>query len=428
MRRVALGVLLAAFFAQAAHAQQKSLTLDDIFGQGGSARFSGKSTASLGFIDDPWIDEAHYLWPSDDGSQWLRVDALSGKSEPLFDPEKLARALSQVPGVVSDDAKLASRRRPTNFNARHDGFLLTIADDLYYYDISGDTATRLTQSRGAKEEATFSPDGKSVAFISNNNLFVTSVRAPAARALTTDGSEDLLNAKLDWVYSEELYGRGKHRAYWWSPDSSRLAFLQLDEKAVPKFTVVDDMPYHPTVETWHYPKAGDPNPVPKLGIVSAGGGSIRWVDTTKYNDFLIVDVGWTPDSRSVAYQVQDRRQSWLDFDRADRAGGSAGTLFQELSKTWVERWEDESADPIWLKDGSFLWLSERSGWRHLYHYRSNGSLSTQLTDGEWEVRSVLGIDETSGWIYFSATERSVLGSDLYRVKLDGSGLQRISFV
>src|SRR5262249_36876731 len=155
----------------------------------------------------------------------------------------------------------------------------------------------------------------------------------------------------------------------WSPDSTHLAFLQLDEKAVPTYTLINDLPYHPSLDTLRYPKAGDPNPAVRLGIVSAAGGPVRWVDLTHYNDVLLVEVGWTPDSRSVIYEVQDRQQRWLDLNVAAADTGKSTRLFQETGRTWVERWDDESADPIWLKDGSFLWLSERSSWRHLYHYR-----------------------------------------------------------
>ena len=428
MPRVLLGVLLAVAVSEAAHAQQKPLTLDDIYGPGARERFNGKPAALLNWLDDPWLDDAHYVWPGDDRNdpRWFKVEALSGRSEPLFDPARLTAALTRLPGVTAENARLTTRRRAANFNPRHDGLLLTIDTDLFYYDILRDLATRLTSSRDTKEEATFSPDGKSVAFLSRHNLYATSLDKPAVRALTRDGSPDLLNGKLDWVYSEELYGRGDYRAYWWSPDSSHIAFIQLDEKLVPAYTVIDDLPYHPSLDTWKYPKAGDPNPTAKLGVVSATGGGVRWIDTAKYSDFLIVDVGWSPDGRSVGYQVQDRKQTWLDFNLADRGTGKAATVFRESGKAWVERWEDSSADPVWLKDGSFLWLSERTGWRHLYHYKPDGSLISRITDGAWEVRSVIGVDERGGWIYFSGTERSARDSDAYRVKLDGTGLQRIT--
>jgi len=114
------------------------------------------------------------------------------------------------------------------------------------------------------------------------------------------------------------------------------------------------------------------------------------------------------------------------FNLADGGSGSLTTLFRESGPAWVERWDNASADPVWLKDGSFLWLSERSGFRHLYHYRRTGVLANQVTSGEWEVRSIDRVDQADGWIYFSGTERSILGSDVYRIRLDGTNRQRLT--
>ena len=252
-----------------------------------------------------------------------------------------------------------------------------------------------------------------MAFVKDNNIFVASTAATGERALTSDGSAQLLNGTLDWVYSEELYGRGNHRAYWWSPDSSRIAFLQFDERAVPEYTLIDDIPYHPDIERWNYPKAGDPNPSVRLGVLSTRhADSVRWIDTTKYTDFLIVNVGWTPDSRDVVYQIQDRTQTWLDLNRADAETGAPRHILRETSKAWVERWQDASVDPIWLKDGSFLWLSERSGWRHFYHYAADGTLIRQVTRGEWEIRRTHGVDPagTLGLLHVNDAQRRRAGS------------------
>jgi dipeptidyl-peptidase 4 len=426
MRRVVILLIAAVLAADRAAAQQKPLTLDDIYSPGAAARFSGRPSARLAFAEDPWLDDTHYLWPSDDPSspEWLKVDALSGRAEPLFDRERLIAALMALPGVTRGMTASAPRR-PTNFNPKHDGFVFTISDDLFFYDMSAGVATRLTASPGIKEVPQFSPDGQSLSFVSQHNLYVTALAAPAPRALTTDGGQDVLNGTLDWLYSEELYGRGNDKAHWWSPDSSRITFLRFDEIRVPTYTLVDDVPYHPSIRTLRYPKAGDPNPSVTLGVVSVSGGPIRWIDTAKYDDFLIVDAGWTRDG-SVAYQIQDRRQTWLDLNVADPVTGTTTTLLREAGNPWVRRWDDASADPIWLKDGTFLWLSERSGFRHLYRYSRSGAPVTQITGGDWEVRGVKGVDEDAGWIYFSGTERTVLSSDVYRVRLDGTGRERLT--
>src|SRR5204863_2473713 len=123
------------------------------------------------------------------------------------------------------------------------------------------------------------------------------------------------------------------------------------------------------IEQWDYPKAGDANPLARLGVARIGGG-VTWADTSKYaaNDLLIVRVGWTPDGKRVAYETQNRTQNWLDLNVADAASGAATTLVHETTRFWIN--SEDTVPPLWLKDGSFLWLSDRSGWTHAYHYKS----------------------------------------------------------
>ena len=225
------------------------------------------------------------------------------------------------------------------------------------------------------------------------------------------------------MYQEEIYGRGDFKGYWWSPDSTQVAYLQLSDIEVPEFTIVDHIAYHPDVETWDYPKAGDPNPEVRLGVVPALGGDTTWIDLARHapSQPLVVSVGWSPDGREVVFQIQDREQTWLDLDIAS-PGGETTRVLRETTEAWV----NVNGPPTWLEDGSFLWLSERTGWRHLYHLRRDGTVVSQVTDGLWEVRELHGVDEDAGWVYFSGTERSPIGSDVYRVRLDGSGLTRLS--
>jgi dipeptidyl-peptidase-4 len=429
MRSVVVALCLAMLASQPAPAQQSRtqappapltpltpLTIDDLYSYEGFTRFNGKAVAAMNWVPEggPWIDDLHYLWPDTAGANgWMRVDALTGSSQPLFSAAALDPALLTT--------------RPMVFSRQRDALVLSNGGTLYHFNIAGSEITRLTTSQEAKSEVTFSPNGRIVAFVKENNLYVTDVAAPAERALTNDGAPKILNGVLDWVYSEELYGRGTFRAYWWSPDSSKIALLQLDDRAVPEYTLVDDISYHPIVNTWPYPKAGDPNPNVTLVVASTSGSALQRVDTTKYADFLIVNVGWAREG-AVVFHVQDRQQTWLDFNLADASTGASRTLFRETTGAWVERWTDSSADPLWLNDGSFLWLSERSGWRHFYHYAADGWLIRQVTRGEWEVRAHHGLDPAQTWLYFTSTTASPIGLDLYRVRLDGTGLERLSAV
>lgn len=425
---VFLIVTLALWLAPApAVAQQKLLTVDDLYHPDKAVDFD---TTDRGRVT--WIDDATYVGPGGTREEpaLVRVDAAAGTETPLLDVRQLEAALSHVPGMAADAAADAARRAarpgrrsPAVFNDAYTALIVTIDHDLYYWQLGSDTALRLTKTPEEELEPTFSPDGRLVAFVRAFNLHVVDLQGNE-RALTTDGHAQLLNGRLDWLYQEEIYGRNQFRGYWWSPDSARLAFLQLDERPVPEFTVVDHIPYRQELEITDYPKAGDPNPKVRLGVVDAAGGPVRWMDTKEYEsiDHLIVNVSWRPDSADVAFQVQDREQTWLDLLLGDARNGRTRKLLRETTKAWVS----ENGPPEWLDDGSFLWLSERTGWEHLYHYKADGTLLRQVTNGAWEVRTLYGVDEANGWIYFAGTERSHIGADIYRVRLDGSGLTRLS--
>jgi dipeptidyl-peptidase-4 len=415
-----IAALSASTFAQA---QQRGLSLDVIYDPATRVDFSGSPPTDM-----TWLDADHYLLKrrvsAGNGVEWLRVDATTGESTPLFDASRMEAALAALPGITRGEAAQHARSNDLIPNAAHTAVLLSIADDLYFYDFSSGRALRLTAAPGEEEEATFSPDGRLVAFVRASNLFVVDLASQREQTLTSDGSSDIFNGKLDWLYQEEIYGRGNFRAYWWSPDSTRLAFLRLDERPVPEYTVVDHIPYRPTVEVTDYPKAGDPNPLVKLGIARVAGGAPTWVDLSAYStlDFLLVNVAWKPDSADLVYQVQDREQTWLDLNLADARSGQSRKILHETTRAWV----NENGNPVWLKDGSFLWLSERSGFRHLYRYRVDGTQVRQITSGRWEVRPLYGVDQENGFAYFASGERRVIGTDIYRITLDGGDLTRLS--
>jgi len=429
-------ILLAALFlATSVAAQQvqttppkptlRELTIENIFDPKQRVFFSG--APQNGFV---WLDDHTFTWPhtneKGDVIEQAVIDTGSGAKRTLFDTAKLQAAARKIAGVTEEEAKHLSQQRGWNFSPNKKSVVLTVGDDLYLYAFDSDSMTRLTFSPGEEQEAAFSPDGRFVSFVRNNNLFVVDLATQRERQLTTDGNENMLNGIFDWVYQEEVYGRGNFRGYWWSPDSSHIVYLQLDERPVKRFTVVDHIPTMQRIESELYPKAGYPNPIAKLFTVTANGAAPHEINTESYSggDFLIVSVDWTPDSSKIFYQIQNREQSWLDLNTADADGGTPKTLFRETTKAWVE--PDYNQKITFLKDGSFLWLSERSGFKHLYQYSADGSLKKQITNGQWEVRSLHGIDNNNDWIYFSGTERSVLGSDVYRVHIDGSGLTRLS--
>jgi dipeptidyl-peptidase-4 len=418
-------VVAAALLALAppAPAQDKLLDVDTLYDPVKKVDF-GATPPTL-----TWIDDAHYHWPKTDPkthrTRHLRVVADTGQAAPLFDASAMKAALSRIDGVGADEAERLSQLPTYTMDDRRTAVLLSIRDDLYHYPFGRAEAVRLTSGPEAEEEPTYSPDGRRVAFVRGNDLYTVDLRSRREQRLTEGGGSDLLNGKLDWVYQEEVYGRNRFRAYWWSPDSARLAFLQLDEKEVRRYPIVDDVADHPVVEQQLYPRPGLANPRVRLGVAAADGGPLVWVDLARPGDaeILIVDVGWTPDGR-VAFQVQDREQTWLELCLADPRSGASQLLLREAGPPWVEN----PGAPLWLKDGTFLFSSERSGFKHVYRYGRDGKLLEQLTSGRWEARTLHGVDEARGWVYFSGTERSAIDGDVYRVRTDGTGLARLSAV
>ena len=412
-------------------AQQRALTVDEIYDPEQRVDFSGETPSGL-----TWLSNTRYLQRVRDetsrATRLLSVDAETGDVESLLDVEELETAIADIPGMSRAAARRAVRAGRLVWNPDHTAVVMDISNDLYYFGVKDRDpfgtarARRLTRDPAEESMPSFSPDGALVAFVRDHDLVVVTVDQRREWALTQDGDADLLNGELDWVYQEEIYGRGNFKGFWWSPDSSRIAYLQTDESPVKAFTVIDHLPYRLEVETTDYPKAGDRNPLVRLGVIPAVGGETVWVDLDQYTptDLLMVSVGWSPGSEDVVFQVQNREQTWLDLNTADADTGATTRLLQETTPAWV----DVHGAPTWLEDGTFLWLSERSGWKHLYHYVADGTVMAQVTDGEWELRTLHGIDEETGWVYFSGTERSPIGADVYRIRLDGSRLTRLSAV
>src|SRR5947209_659491 len=323
-----LVVLLVCCPAWAA-AQEKLLTVEDIYDPAKKVNFSGPPPASIEWLSDG----EHYLQGKTEKgtTRLMKVDARTGEATPFFDAARMEVALRKLPAVSADDARRLAHRASYKLNPAQTAVIINFNLDLIYYELNSDTATRLTTNPEEEFEEDFSPDGRMVSFVRGGDLYVVELSTRQERRLTKTGNDTTLNGRLDWVYEEEVYGRGNRRGYWWSPDSTRLAYLSLDETPVHDFPVVDHIPRRQTVEDTPYPLAGDPNPLVRLGVVAAAGGETRWVDAGAYGpaDLLLVRVTWSPDSRSVVFQAQNREQTFLDLNSTDAASGKSSRLLRE---------------------------------------------------------------------------------------------------
>ncbi len=405
-----LAVLLV---AAAASAQTEPLELRHIYGPD-ALEFS----PALPSVE--WLPGGtHYLTADGEGAerQWLVVEAATGDRRPLYDAEALAAAIAETLAIPAEEA--AREARPASLEMAPGGewILLNLASDVFVWETGANELARLTRGPEAEELPRFSPDGKRIAFVRGNDLHVVDMEGGELR-LTTGGGPDRLHGKLDWVYQEEIYGRGDFLAHWWSPDGSRIAFLESDESAVPRFTVVDHVPIHQELEVYPYPKAGDPNPTVRIGVVPASGGSISWMEPRGYGnaETLVVNVAFAPDGQ-LWFQIQDRTQTVLDLHRADPRTGETVRVLREDAGPWV----NVHGPPRFLSDGGFLWFSERTGFKHLYRYAADGSEVGPLTEGRYEARRLHAVDEEAGVAYVSGTWRSSLEDEVLRIALDGSG-------
>jgi dipeptidyl-peptidase-4 len=397
------------------HAQNTPFTLDDLFDE---------TLSPSDEVERWWSDldaETYFEWsPTGEGHELASVNSDNGRRTVLATTADLTQAFAKLAGFASVDVAVFEE---FTFGPKEDMLLFNIANDLFLYHITDKRAQRLTLTSAPEVGEEFSPDGKTVSYIFDYNIWTVDVATGQSRSITADGSSELLYGRLDWVYQEEIYGRGNFKGYWWSPDGQHLAFLRIDEAPVKQFPVVDHIPNYAEAEITNYPKAGAPNPVVTIGIVAVRGGDITWVDLSKYElfEYLVVRVGFSPDSSKLVFQIQDRIQTWLDLNTADVETGKMRTVLRETSKTWVNITNDA---PYYLEDGSFYWISERTGYAHLYHYKANGELIGQLTEGEWEVRDFVGGDDKQ--VIFGGSKDTVMEDHYYSMKLKSKKIERIT--
>ncbi len=280
-------------------------------------------------------------------------------------------------------------------------------------------AEQVVATPGAIEDPKISPDGRRISFVRDYSIWTVAAGGGQPVRLTPPGSEELRQGQVDWLYPEELE---LFSAYWWSPDGRQVAFLQFDERSVERYPLVDPDAYDARIFWMRYPRAGGANPVVRLGVVGAAGGPVRWLATVADGGYL-PRVEWLPGGRALAYERLDRAQKRLELWVADVGSGRSRRVLTEQADDWVNL----GPEPVFLADGRrLLWTSERTGFRHLYLYDLDGRLLATLTGGAWQVEQIAGVDEAAGQVYFTATRESPAERQLYRVRLDGSGLERIS--
>ena len=358
------------------------------------------------------------LWEYDiaSGQTRLLVDSkvvLPG-AETLSDEEKARRErqrIAAMTGIVdyqwSPDAKT---------------LLFPLGGELYLYDLGrqGREAVRqLTHGEGFATDPKISPKGGFVSFVRERNLWVIDLASGKPLQLTHDGSATIGNGVAEFVADEEM---DRHTGYWWAPDDSAIAFARIDESPVPVQKRYEMYADRVEMIEQRYPAAGDRNVLVRLGVVAPRAGAApTWVDLGKEQDIYLARVTWR-DPQRLTFQRQSRDQKTLELIETTLADGRQRTLVTETSRTWVPLHNDLR----FLKDGRFVWSSERSGFEHLYLASEDGATLTPLTSGDWPVDELLAVDEDAGKVYFRAGVESPLRSEIHAVPLAGGAPARLS--
>jgi len=310
--------------------------------------------------------------------------------------------------------------------------MIPLGGDIHVMDGLAGKLRKVVDTQGKPALApSFSRDGKHVAYVQDNEVYVANVEnvAGGKPVQVSKGARGTgkTHGRAEYIAQEEM---GRYSGFWWARDGAMVAFTQVDETHIPAYRIVHQGKQAvgtKAQEDHGYPFAGKANAKIKLGVVSAKGGATRWMDLGANEDIYLARVNWMPDG-SLWAQVQNRAQSELNLICFDPKTGKGTRVLQETSKVWINLHDDLRALPKASGDsaGGFLWSSERDGFKHLYVYDKAGKLLRQLTKGEWMVDRVVSINQKAGTVYFTAAKDGVTESNLYSVPLAGGDITRIT--
>jgi len=287
----------------------------------------------------------------------------------------------------------------------------------FIYNLETHTATQLAE--GKQRYATFNPQGTQVAFVMENNLHVYDLASGETTQVTKDGKENfIINGATDWVYEEEF---AFDKAFFWSPDGKSIAFYRFDETAVSTFSMdIYGTSLYPTQDVFKYPKAGEDNAVVSAYIYSIGGVVKPVTGLPDYE--YIPRIKWTQDPKTVIVYTTNRHQNELVLNAVNTNTGVASVLYTEVDDAYL----DVTDDIRFMKDGSFIWTSEKDGYNHIYHIDKNGKEKRQITKGEWDVTKFYGIDAKEKTLYYQSAEVHPSERNIYSISIKGKSKKTLS--
>jgi dipeptidyl-peptidase-4 len=400
------------------------LTIDRLF----SAEFTPQPLSPPRFIEKGAAYAAlEKPAGSEHGRDIVRYDTKTGKRSILVSAEQLTPAGAKTPLAIEDYSWSDDMKRLLVFTNSQRVWRQNTRGDYWLFDLE---AKKLGKLGGSAKPSTlmfakFSPDGKRVGYVRENNLYVEQLADHKIKQLTSDGSERIINGTFDWVHEEELDLRDGWR---WSPDGRHIAYWQLDTAGVKEFPLVNDTAgVYPTITRLKYPKTGETNSAVRVGVVNHEGGPTTWLKIPgDPRNYYLARMEWAANSEEVMVQRLNRLQNANDVMLANARSGEVHTMFVERDNAWVDVYENSLN---WLEDGKrFTWLSERDGWRHLYVITRDGDAVRRVTPGPFDVIQLETIDTVHGYAYYIASPENATQRYLYRVSLNSGspGPERIT--
>jgi dipeptidyl-peptidase-4 len=411
-------VPLSFILAAPSMAAPPSYSIGDIFAEPGLTGYAPESLQ--------WSRDGHHLTyflrdPKTKLADLYLVDADSGQISLLMSGKELAGA-ALPPSAIKDQRQQEwiTRYGVASYHWTYDGKAIYYLSDaqVYLFKLADRKVNQITRQAGEKSYPEVSPDDKWIAYVTDGDVHYASL-AGGRGGLVAPHEPGVQNGMLDWVYAEELDLRS---AYHWSEDSRYIAFLQFDERPVHGFPLVNYVQQQPDVYMESYPMAGASNPLVKLGIRDLHSDKTVWLKVAGTPDSYLARFGWMPKQDKVWALVLDRSQSHASLYLAN-ADGSGLTTLATFSDPW---WIDVRNDPKFLKDGGFVWTSAEDGWTHLYLFDGKGKLQRKLTDGDYNVINLAGVDEAKGLAYFTRYSDGPLNTLLYSVPLTGGAPKAVT--
>lgn len=416
MKKVLLTFLLFVWVVQPAVTQdKKQITFRQIF----NGIFTTESVRNVN-----WMRDGRYytaLVATEGDLELRKYNIVTGEYELIVKSSELVSEDREHPLIIQDYQFSADETKVLIKTDVERIWRRSTRENYYVYDLEEESLQKLTVSDKKQQYAQLSPKGDKAAFVIDNNLYWVNLETREETRITDDGEfNKIINGAADWVYEEEF---GFAKAWFWSPDGSKIAFYRFDESRVKQFFMTDWGSLYPDQTRFKYPKAGEKNSIVNIGVYHLDTGKTVWMDTGEKTDRYIPRVNWTRNSDILAIRRMNRLQNRQDLMLADVNSGETNIVKTETSDAWI----DVNNDLTFLENGKqFIYVSEEDGFNHIYLYDMEGNLIRQVTDGEWEVTNFLGYDEDNEVIYYMSTEVSPLERHLYRVGIDGNNKTRMT--